>query len=93
MQYKDSKKDARSQLLLGIGYYALQAECIKHLHVGSITREEYNEIYMHLYEPYIALGGNGTAKKMMEDVGELPLWRREPPPFTEQPPTSKELEP
>lgn len=73
VQYRSSNADAVSKLVLGIGYYTIQEECIKHLHVGSITREEYNEIHRYLYEPYTELGGNGTAKKMMTDLSQLPI--------------------
>lgn len=77
IQYRATNTDAVSKLVLGIGYYTIQEECIKHLHAGSITREEYNEIHRYLYEPYTELGGNGTAKKMMTDLSQLPI--RHPP--------------
>lgn len=73
VQYRHTNNDSISRLILGIGYYTIQEECVKHLHAGHITREEYNEIHRYLYEPYVELGGNGTAKKMMADLGQLPI--------------------
>lgn len=91
LQHRDSKLNARVSLLVGIGYYAIQTECIRHLEKGHITREEYNDIYQHLYVPYADLGGNGMAKKMMSDVGNLPI---QPPPLSRyrpDPPHPEEL--
>ena len=89
IQYRQANNDAVSKLVLGIGYYTIQEECIRHLHAGSITREEYNEIHRYLYEPYTDLGGNGTAKKMMADVSQLPI--RQPPLRTRLAEPPKEL--
>lgn len=38
-----------------------------------ITQDEYENLHDYLYEPYLALGGNGTAKKVMAEVERLPL--------------------
>lgn len=72
LQYKSSSKTETSKLMLGITYHVLQNECIKYLHTGSITSEEYNEIYRYLYEPYKSLGGNGSAERLMRDISQLP---------------------
>ena len=39
----------------------------------SITKDEYENLHEYLYKPYAALGGNGTAKRIMAEVERLPL--------------------
>lgn len=45
----------------------------KYIQRGGITHDEYENLYDYLYKPYKALGGNGTAEKVMEDVKNLPI--------------------
>ena len=40
---------------------------------GYITQDEYENLHEYLYKPYAALGGNGTAKRIMAEVEKLPL--------------------
>ena len=40
---------------------------------GELTKDEYENLHDYLYEPYLAEGGNGTAKKVMSEVERLPL--------------------
>ena len=40
---------------------------------GWITQEEYENLHDYLYKPYEALGGNGTGKRIMEEVKKLPI--------------------
>ena len=40
---------------------------------GYITKDEYENLHDYLDEPYLAEGGNGTAKKVMSEVERLPL--------------------
>lgn len=45
----------------------------KYLQRGGITHDEYENLNDYLYKPYKALGGNGTAEKVMKDVSNLPI--------------------
>lgn len=45
----------------------------KYIQRGGITRDEYENLHDYLFEPYKALGGNGTAQKIMNDVENLPI--------------------
>lgn len=71
-------------LLKGLGYFAIHQTANDKLRMGYISSEEYNEVYRYLYEPYIELGGNGSAKRMMEVISNLPQNRdnriESPPP-------------
>lgn len=72
LEVKDTATSARVNLLKGIGYYALNQSALQKLEEGYITPEQYTEMYRYLYEPYIALGGNGSAERLMELVSRLP---------------------
>lgn len=42
--------------------------CLHYLEAGEITADEMDNLTL-LYDQYVALGGNGTIKKLMERVG------------------------
>lgn len=76
----DKKKDTenkeltlQSDMLLGLGHDRIVYLGSKYLDRGFITKDEYENINDYLYKPYKALGGNGTAKKIMSEVEKLPL--------------------
>lgn len=63
----------QGQVLKGIGHdriiYLGKIFCEQ----GYVTTDEYENLNEYLYKPYIDLGGNGTAKKMMSQVDKLPI--------------------
>jgi hypothetical protein len=38
-----------------------------------ITKDEYENLYEYLYKPYLKLGGNGSAERIMDEVKKLPI--------------------
>ena len=68
-----AKKDANTRLLVGIAHDRITYLGMKYVERGSITRDEYENLNDYLYEPYAAAGGNGSAKRVMEEVKKLPL--------------------
>lgn len=42
---------------------------------GYITQDEYENLNDYLYQPYENMGGNGSAKRVMEEVRKLPIKR------------------
>ena len=46
--------------------------CEKYIERGWISSDEYENLNMYLFEPYIKMGGNGTAKRLMAIVNNLP---------------------
>ena len=80
MQRADKKKDGESEamklqsdMLLGLGHDRIVFLGSAYIERGSITQDEYENLHDYLYKPYLALGGNGTAKKVMAEVERLPL--------------------
>lgn len=64
--------DLQSEMLMGLGHDRILQLGEKYIAQGSITLEEYEDLDKYLYRPYAALGGNGTAKKIMEEIKALP---------------------
>ncbi len=70
---KLGKKDAKNQMILGLGHERLLEKCKKHLADGYISADDYEDLDKYLYQPYKKMGGNGTVEKLMDDVRKLPL--------------------
>ena len=63
----------QSQMLLGLGHDRIIYLGTKYIEDGYVTEDEFENLNKYLYEPYKALGGNGTAEKIMDDVRNLPI--------------------
>lgn len=46
---------------------------MKYIEKGFVTKDEYEDLIRYFYEPYIAIGGDGTAERIMSLVKMLPL--------------------
>ena len=73
LEARRAKKDASTRLLVGIAHDRITYLGMKYVERGSITQDEYENLNDYLYEPYAAAGGNGSAKRVMEEVKKLPL--------------------
>lgn len=70
------KKDAKSRMILGLGHHQIKALCEKYIAQGWISSDDYEDLVKYLYDPYIKMGGNGTARKLVTDVEKLPIKKR-----------------
>lgn len=61
------------RLLRGIGQIEIIFFGTKFIEQGYITTEEYDSLKNEIYAPYVEIGGNGLAKKMMEEIEKLPI--------------------
>lgn len=68
---RGKKKSAESKLLMGIAYSQIISLCESYLKKGFVSTNEFHELEHYLYMPYSAMGGNGTAEKLYEDVKKL----------------------
>lgn len=80
IQRRDKRKDGeseemklQSEMLLGLGHDRIVYLGGQYIDRGWITQDEYENLHDYLYKPYCALGGNGTAKRIMAEVDRLPL--------------------
>lgn len=67
---KESKYD---KLILGVAYHIIRQECEGYMVRGELTMDEYTDLKKYLYEPYKAMGGNGTCEKLMKEIEKLPI--------------------
>lgn len=70
---EEDKLDGIREMLIGLGHDRIIWLGSQYIKKGYITKEEYTNLNDYLYIPYANLGGNGTAKKVMDEVRELPL--------------------
>lgn len=73
LEARRTKKSANTRLLVGIAHDRIVYLGMKYVERGYLSKDEYENICDYLYEPYSELGGNGSAKRVMEEVRKLPL--------------------
>ena len=73
IQKRTEKNDVRTQMLIGLGHDRIVSLGMHYIERGYITRDEYENLYDYLYKPYEKMGGNGSAKQVMEHVKKLPI--------------------
>ena len=66
----NSKENA---MLIGLGHDRIISLGMEYLKRGYIYEGEYDNLYNYLYVPYKALGGNGSAERIIEEVKKLPI--------------------
>lgn len=69
---KLERNSAERDLIVGIGHIELVFFGMQYIERGWITRDEY-ETMQDLYRPYVKLGGNGSGKKIMNELEKLPI--------------------
>ena len=62
------KNDASKRLLMGLAHDRIMWLGMQYIERGWMTTDEYENYRMYLYEPYEAAGGNGSAKRIMQEV-------------------------
>ena len=72
IQTRRDKKDAKTMMILGIGYQQIRTFGKEYMDRGWISLQEYNEFLKYLYEPYKAMGGDGAADRVKEQLALLP---------------------
>lgn len=72
VQSRSNKKSIETQMLLAIAFIGVKMSCKFCIDRGYADTEEIEDIEKYLYEPYKAMGGNGTAELLMDKVKALP---------------------
>lgn len=73
MRRRTERRDLKTQMLIGLGHDRIISLCCQYIRRKSITQAEYENLNDYLYKPYLAMGGNGSAKRLMEEVNKLPI--------------------
>lgn len=69
---RTQRNDSEDKLLLQVAKNQLVTQGREYLKRGYITMDEYEE-YEAEYQVYSALGGNGLARRIFEQVDNLPM--------------------
>ena len=71
---KRSKADeAERKMLVGLAHDRIIHLGMTYIQRGEITQDEYEYLNDYLYAPYEKMGGNGSARRVMEEVRKLPI--------------------
>lgn len=70
---RGEKKDNRDKLLMGLAHDRIVYLGLKYIERGCISQEEHENLLEYLFLPYAAMGGNGSAKRVMDEVNKLPI--------------------
>ena len=76
IQNKNKKQTALVKLMLGLGHDKIVENGLRYIERGYVTKDEYDDLFTYLYNPYKELGGDGTAEKIVESVKKLPIKER-----------------
>lgn len=67
------KGDTQRKMLVGLAHDRIVHLGMAYVDRGYVTQDEYENLNNYLYAPYEKMGGNGSAKRVMEEVRRLPM--------------------
>ena len=70
---KLNNRDVQNDILIGLGHDRIMHLGMHYIKQGWISSEEYENLSKYLFEPYRALGGNGSAERIMKEVDKLTI--------------------
>lgn len=73
LQARRERKDVKTRMLVGLAHDRILSLGMRYIERGHITRDEYENLYEYLYQPYEKMGGNGSAKRIMQIINTLPI--------------------
>lgn len=77
MQNREKKVSAEGKMLRGLAHDRICYLGEEYIKQGYISKDDYENLHDYLFLPYEELGGNGTAKRIMDEVKKLPLREEE----------------
>lgn len=73
IQKRGESKDVKTEMLIGLGHDRIVYLGMTYIEKGYITKDEYENLNDYLYRPYAKMGGNGSAKRIMNEIDKLPI--------------------
>lgn len=73
LQSRLNKNDYKTKMLIGLAHDRIIYLGMTYIKRGEITKDEYENLHDYLYVPYEKLGGNGSAKRVMQEVDKLKI--------------------
>lgn len=70
---KSEKRDIKTDMLIGLAHDRILYLGMQYIERGYVTQDEYENLKVYLYTPYQKMGGNGSAKRTMDEVDKLPI--------------------
>lgn len=70
---RTENKDVKTEMLIGLAHDRIMYLGMLYIERGYITQDEYENLKVYLFEPYEKLGGNGSAKRIMQEVDKLSI--------------------
>lgn len=61
------------QLLIGLAHDRIIFLAMRYIERGWITQDEHENLTVFLYHPYQLMGGNGSARRLIDEVNKLPI--------------------
>jgi hypothetical protein len=74
--YLTKRQDRNSdttKLLMGLAHDLILTRGTTYMSRGYITNEEFNDLDVYLIRPYLGLGGNGMAERILNEIKKLPI--------------------
>lgn len=75
MSLRMSRKDGTANMIKGLAQHMIIAEGNRLIEQGYVTMDEYRNLHKGLFKPYVQLGGNGLAEKIVKEVDKLPIYK------------------
>lgn len=70
---KYKHRDAVEELIMGLAHDKIVQLGICYIEKGFVTKDEYDDLIKYFWDPYSALGGDGSAERIVNIVKLLPL--------------------
>lgn len=70
---ENKQNTVETQMLIGLAHDRIMYLGMCYVERGYVTSDEYENLNDYLYQPYKKMGGNGSAKRVMDEVNRLPI--------------------
>ena len=70
---RDERREALLALLMGLAHDKIVYLGLKYIEKGWVDKDEYDDLIKYFWEPYSALGGDGSAERIVTLVKMLPI--------------------
>lgn len=73
LQKRVERRSLQTELLIGLAHDRIIWLGMHYIKRGWISQDEYENLNVYLFQPYDKLGGNGTARRIMQEIEKLPI--------------------
>lgn len=73
LRRRHEQRDFVEKLIMGLAHDKIVYLGIKYIEKGFVNKDEYDDLIRYFWEPYMALGGDGSAERIINLVKLLPL--------------------